>query len=418
MQHSLKTIEPAAPARKKKNPAIIQHLQAVSIKAAETAREYPVRGARGLYLLVHPSGLKVWVLRYRHLGKSRKLNLCHFNDVGLAEAKKLAAVKQGDIARGTDPVDVNKQKRLALKQAKIEAAAQEASTFEAIVPEFIKRHVLEKTRTRWANEVQRILAKEILPAWHAKTLSEITRRDVHVLLNKITDRPAKVLANRVLAVLARLYTWSIGCGIVETSPCIGFEKNVERKRTRVLSVQELAAIWKATDVLSWPNAAIIKTLVLTGMRLNEVAGGRWREIELVGKTWTVPSERSKTGEPRIIPLSPLTISVLKALPRIAPGDFIFSLNGRAPVGNYSTVKAALDKALPKDMEPWVVHSIRHTLATGLQGLKVQPHVIEFVLGHLPGKMTSQYQHAGYEEEARAALCQWAEHIAAGLEVFS
>jgi integrase len=150
-------------------------------------------------------------------------------------------------------------------------------------------------------------------------------------------------------------------------------------------------------------------LTLTGARRNEITGLRWSEIK--DDTIILGRDRTKAGEAHSIPLSPPALAILKQLPRIGPGDFVFSINGRNPVTDLAASKEKLDGLIK--IPSWHTHDLRRTVATGLQRLGINLQVIEAVLGHVGGSrsgIVGVYQRHSFDAEKRTALEAWAREV--------
>src|SRR4030095_2164582 len=142
---------------------------------------------------------------------------------------------------------------------------------------------------------------------------------------------------------------------------------------------ELAEVWKASEGLYHPFTAIFRLLILTGLRRNEVLGGRWDELDLETGLWTIPGSRMKAALPHEVPVPSQALAIVKDLPRIAAIPFMFpGRSGRKPIVNVNLAKARLDKATPT-VAPWRIHDLRRTLRSALSRLKVAHEVGERVL---------------------------------------
>lgn len=385
--------------------------RALTVKALENMKprkeryEVPCGEVQGLYLQIFPSGGRSWCLRYRFGRRSRKLTLG--SELTLKQARDLAREAHGALARGQDPA--------ALKQASKAAARPATDVIENVVEQFIARHVatLGKTTQR---EVSRLLRKEVATPWRGRRLSEISRADIHHLLDKIVDRPAPIQANRVLGWLRAMCNWAITRGLVEVSPCAGIKAPAPAKsRDRVLSDDELVALWEASERLDAPYVALIRLLILTGQRRSEVAGICWSELDLDARIWTLPKERTKNGIEHAIPLSDSAVEILKTLPRIDGCPFALTSSGRRPVSDFYNAKRTLDRLMPPDMAGWVLHDIRRSVASGMARLGVNLAVVEKLLNHVSGSfagIVGVYQRHSFSDEKRAALEAWARHVAA------
>jgi integrase len=383
--------------------------------------ETPDGKISGLYFVLQPSGAASWAVRYRLDGKPKKLTLGPFPAIDLTTARRRAQEALGDLARGGDPAA---QKR-AQKEAR-RAQQEVKDRVEDIAAVFVEKHARRKAGVLWAAETERLLRVEIVPAFGATRLGEITKGHVHDLLDSLIDRGSPTTANRALAVLKKLGNWSVERGIVTVSPFAGIKPPaLERARDRILSDDEIRIAWRAFGTVGWPFGDIAKLLLLTGMRRDEVAEARWTEIDLVGKTWAIAKERSKNGLAHEIPLSHTAIEILRGMPRI--GDkkdgFIFTTNGRTAVSGFSRAKESIDKAILAAMREadeyaeapagWVFHDLRRTTASGMAGLAIAPHVVEAVLGHRSGTIkgvAAVYNRYSYAIERRAALEAWSRRL--------
>ena len=201
-----------------------------------------------------------------------------------------------------------------------------------------------------------------------------------------------------------MYAWAIGEGLCETNPVDGTNKADEGKpRDRVLSDKELAAVWNAAPEGDY--GSIVKLLMLTAQRRDEIGSLRWSEIDTEAKTITLPASRTKNGREHVIPLSAQALAIIKATPQRANRDLVFG-SGDGGYSGWSKAKAAMDEKLGKGVAGWTLHDLRRTGATRMADSGVQPHIIEAVLNHVSGHkegVAGIYNRAAYEPEKRAAL---------------
>lgn len=403
-------------------------------------KEVPDGKVIGLYLVLQPSGAKSWAVRYRVAGQPKKLTIGPYPAIDLATARKRAQEAIGDVAGGKDPAAVKIAARAAAK------AEREAETdkVERVAELFVDRYAKPKTRD-W-RETKRMLDNEIVSRWRGRRLSLITRAHVAEMLDEIVDRGAPIRANRVFAQFRKLCNWAIARGIIERTPCQGLSApSPETKRDRVLSDDEVGLVWQASDASGWPFGPIVKLLLLTGARRDEVAGMRWGELDLDARTWTLPPTRTKNGRAHTVPLSDEAVAILRALPRMekrmedADGkislrrvDLVFSTTGTTTVSGFSRAKDRIDDAIlelmqksaeacgddPSQVTPperWTLHDTRRTVATNLQKLGVRLEVTESVLNHVSGSragIVGVYQRHDYAAEKRSALDAWARRLEA------
>jgi integrase len=394
-----------------------------NIKPGNGRREIPDGEIRGMYLVVQPSGAKSYVLRYRYAGKPRKLTVGPA-EMGLGEARKLAATARAGIAAGRDP----QGEKATAKESVREAVRTKRDSVEAVVTEFIERHVRRANKPSTAQEYVRILNKEIVARWGGRTLSDISRRDVNLLLDDIVDRGAPIAANRVFAILRKLCKWAVSREITLTSPCEGVTpRSSERPRDRVLDDRELSLVWRAADTLGWPYRDIVRLLVLTGARRGEVVGMAWPEIDFEKRRWSLPPSRTKNKRPHALPLASIALDILTSLPRVENGAALL-FPARAAVGRraipasaHSKAKFRLDHAIAELAEAegapplaqWAFHDLRRSAASGMAKLGVDLHVIERCLNHASGVfggIVGVYQKHRFEDATRRAMDAWAAHI--------
>jgi integrase len=258
-----------------------------------------------------------------------------------------------------------------------------------------------------------VIAKNGITArWQDRKITEIRRADIIALLDDTVDRGAPIIANRTLAVLRKLFNWTIERDLIEASPCAGVRPPAEEKsRDRVLSDDELRKVWKATEELGSPFGNIIQLLILTGQRRDEVGAMEWSEIDLEKGLWTLPRGRVKNDSGHEVPLSPTAVRIIQKLRHISGSKFVFTTNGKAPVSGYTKAKNAIVEK--SGVHEWRIHDLRRTVATGLARLGIALPVIERILNHVSGSfggIVGVYQRHDYAAEKRAALDSWARQL--------
>jgi integrase len=204
-------------------------------------------------------------------------------------------------------------------------------------------------------------------------------------------------------------------GLADTNPVVGTNRPTEeRSRDRVLTNEELAQIWVACRDDDYGR--IVRLLILTGQRREEVGGIAWDELDLDQGRWSIPRDRTKDGLPHDVPLTEAAILLLQSHPRREARQLVFGEAG-GPFQGWSKAKAALDKRILKSgprLAPWRLHDIRRTVATRMAEIGILPHVVEAVLNHVSGHkagVAGVYNKASYNTEKRQALNHWAGHVA-------
>jgi integrase len=371
-------------------------------KPSSARREIPDALLPGLYLVVQPSGAKSWAVRYRHHGRPRKHTLGKYPALNLVSARQSGAKVLRAAAEGEDPASDKRQ-----------ALATRKDSLETIAVQFIERHAKQNNRERTWRETERLLRTSVLPRWRGRTIHDISRKDVLRLLDDIVDKGSPIVANRTLSAIRKLFNWAVSRDILAMSPCTGIKPpTAERSRDRVLSDDELRAVWEGSEKLGWPFGPMVKILILTAQRRDEVAGMRWDELDLDGGIWALPPERVKNNKPHEVPLSNATVEILRSLPA-APGHLVFTTTGITSPSGFSKAKSRLDAMIEKPLKPWRLHDLRRTAATGMARLGIAMPVVEKILNHTSGSfrgVAAVYQRHDYREEKRLALQAWGAHV--------
>jgi integrase len=332
-----------------------------------------------------PSGRKTWIVAIRQPGRSSssRRSLGVYPQVPLGEARAAARALMADPGG---------------------AMADRSRTVADVLAEHIRRDQRGRGRRSW-QEVQRALEHDLKP-WAQRPITSITRRDVVRLINSIVDRGSPSMARRLLSHIKRLFAWCVEQSILDASPAASVRPPGDAtKRERVLTPDELARVWRASDGLGWPAGPIIRLLALTGQRLGEVAGMEWAELDLPGALWTLPAARMKGKRQHEVPLSQPVLELIASLPQVST-VYVFPARGTGPTRNLQPAKAKLD--LLSGVTGWTLHDLRRTAASGMARLGVAPHVVAEVLGHARSGVTSTvYVHHSFREEKRAALEAWA-----------
>jgi integrase len=251
----------------------------------------------------------------------------------------------------------------------------------------------------------------VLPKWRDKKLSQIRRADVRELIEAIEG---DVLPNRVLTTLKTVFRFALSRDWIEASPAEGIEKpKADTARDRFLNEEEIARVWRATELLGHPVRQYVQTLLLTAQRRTEVASMRWDAVDLEAGTWTLQASETKNKRAHLVPLSRPVIERLKAMPRF--GEYVFSTDGKTHVSGYAKVKQRLDEYIAVDggepMKAWRFHDFRRTASTHMVRLGVLEEVVAKVLNHSPQGVTAKvYALHRYESEKRSALDRWATEV--------
>jgi integrase len=363
----------------------------------------------GFGLRIREGGSRMYVIQYKIAGRTRRMTLGTTALIGPGEARDRASNLLAKVKLGTDPAG-----------EKAEAQAEAGETFATAVRRYLIRQKAHLRPSSYIND-ERYLLDHFAPL-HRLVLSTVDRRAVAERLSEIATNRGPASADRARASLSAFFTWAMREGLIDSNPVIATNTHrTIKSRDRVLSEPELAEVWRLSSDDAY--GTVIKLLILTSQRRNEIGGLRWGEVDFASRMIHLPVERSKNRQPHDVPLSESAIRLLQALPR--QGAFVL---GTASNGfcAFSDGKVALDqriaaarqKAGAEPMPPWVIHDLRRSCATHMAELGVQPHIIEAVLNHVSGHkagVAGIYNRAAYEREKRQALDLWAEHVMALVE---
>jgi integrase len=210
---------------------------------------------------------------------------------------------------------------------------------------------------------------------------------------------------------------------LESSPCehIKSSRIIGERQSddRTLSDAELLAFWQSAGEMAYPYGPIYRLLLLSGLRLNEVADAVWSEFDLAKGIWTIPATRMKgkngKARPHSVPLTADIMAILGSLPRFNRGEYLFSTtSGESPVWISDKVKRRLDAAMRKKLDnllpPWVNHDLRRTLRSRLSELRVSTDVAEAILAHVKPGIRGVYDRYEHFDEKRYALELWATQL--------
>ncbi len=368
----------------------------------------------GFAVRLTPKGTKSFIFFYRRNGKQRRSTLGRFPELTLAEARD----KARDILRLLDAGEDPRRDR-----HKQEKEFEQADTYAAAVDDYIQKYAIaKKNNRRWKTQQQLLMnaGKKLdtngrpdkkSKGWADLPVTEITRRHIHDALDARMAAGKPYVANRTFEVLRTFYRWLHSRDRVPENLMARIEQpfDGEKPNDRTWSDDEVKALWVAADKLNgfWPS--YLRLLILMGQRRNEILGMRWSELDLDEGVWTLPKERHKGKRGHKFPLPALAVRVLKGLPRVQGSPFVFPGRYDTPMAAGSKVQKRIQKA--SGVSDFTNKVARHTFRTGLDKLKVPPHVKLECLGHArQGVGDIHYSHYDYLDEQREAFEAWAQHV--------
>jgi integrase len=407
---------------------------------------------RGLAVRVAANGGRTYLCQYTLHGHKWRVPLGACSAVALFKAREAAAAIMGDVAKGKNPAAERKEAAAAERVQR----ARNRLTLRALIVDWHRLHLAGK-RVSYAAEAVRALhrafadhlddaAEDLDRTAVVRALDALTRRRKRKDNDGADKSNGTAMTGRTAAYGRAAFAWAVKRGAVRDNPFadLPIAKSAGR-RERVLSDPELAEIWRAADTAAAPYGSIIRLLILTGQRRGEVAGMAWGEVSDDLATWTLPGKRTKNHIVHTVPLSTPARQILRALlpcdangakrvlrERRSSGSLVLPGALGTPFAGWSKAKRSLDKAImgaraeaaagvgerPNRLEPWSIHDLRRTVATGLQRLGVRLEVTEAVLNHISGSrggIAGVYQRHDWAGEKRIALDAWAAHVAATIK---
>jgi integrase len=343
----------------------------------------------GFGLVVTAAGARSYIIQYRHNGRGRRMKLKGVRT--LSQARRVAKAELGKVGDRRDPL---------AERRKAETSAQ--NTLESIAEEYFKR---ERSHVRTMDERRTAFKRLIFPKFGTRPIDSIQRDEIARLLDRIEDENGPVMARLALAYLRRLMNWHARRSNDFRSPIVrGMGPKVSAARARVLSDDELRAVWKAAEAQGGAFSYFLRFILLTATRRTE--GARMTRDELSarrdtpGTDWTIPAARYKTKRDFLVPLSTAACELLDGMPRMGRRGYVFTTDGTRPIGGYSKFKRQFDEAC--GVSDWTLHDLRRTARSLMSRAGVISDHAERALGHvIPGVRGTYDRHEFLVEKARA-----------------
>jgi integrase len=351
----------------------------------------------GLRVRVLPSGARTWSLNIRDSkGTRRRFDIG--TGLGLAEARRKAEAMRRAVREGADPTS---ERRAARQRTR--AAREGLGTVGGLLEMyFVNGPGRERRRTAQSLQLVRAVFARVL----GKSRQDVKKGELQLLADGWRSAAS---ASRAVRVLRPCLKWAERRGLIPVGAANLEQPVADRKRERVVTVDELRAIWPH---LHGSHGNVIKWLLWTGCRLNEAVGMPFREIN--DDLWTIPAQRSKNGRSRTVPLPRQALDLLAARGGAgnSPGSdrLVFPSRGGGILSNWDRETKRLHQL--SGTSTWHRHDLRRAVATLLGDLGFAPHVVSVVLGHahIADGATAVYARSRYQREHREALQALADEI--------
>lgn len=369
---------------------------------------YRLCDGQGLSLLVQPSGAKWWRFDYLFVGTRKTISLGTYPTVTLAKARDRRLEARRLVADGVDPSK-------ARKDAKAKLRDEQAITFRFVAKEWLKKqHLAPRTIVR----IEGFLTRDVYPAIGRLPISSVSRQQMLSVLRTVEERGCHHTAHRLRQVCGQVFRYAMATHRADRDPCEALSdaltSSTARHYAAVTTPKEIGALMRAIDGLK-ASASVMYALRLAPLvfvRPGELRAAEWREIDLEAAIWRVPSDRIKTREDHLVPLSRQALAILTTLRDLTPGQLVFptSFDLKRHIADVS-----LNKALRRIGYPparMTMHGFRAMARTHLdEHMRFPPDVIEVQLGHrVRGPLGSAYNRSQYVEQRTLMMQAYADDL--------
>ncbi|HTX42849.1 MAG TPA: site-specific integrase [Acidobacteriaceae bacterium] len=370
---------------------------------------------RGFGVRVTPAGVVSFILNYRIHGRQRRITIGGFPELSAAAARDEASDLRNQIRKGHDPLEEREKDR-------------NEPTMHALIDDYLQSDLFLQRRSHTQREYRRMIEKIIRKKLGSRRLKAINARDIQQLRVSLAETPYQ--ANRVLALLSRMFTYAIKEKWISENPAKDTERCEEKKREACLTVDQIKAFRTALDGYKDQNAAnALRLLLLTGARSGETLKAKWEEFDLDRGTWTKPSHHTKQKKTEHVPLSAPALELLRRMRGKNASGPLFP--GKGEDGNSrvtlrrvwlqvcknaglatETTKKGKRRTIKKYSPTVRIHDLRHTYASHLVSAGVSLQIVGGLLGHTQPQTTMRYAHL-QDDSLRNATNQYARVIAFG-----
>jgi len=374
------------------------------------AKQITLFDGGGLFLLVTPTGGKLWRLKYRFEGKGKLLALGSYPEISLMEARRRRDEARKNIAHGVDPA--------VLRKAQKQADTEETETFEVITREWYGKFLHTWVKGH-ADKTLNLMEKDLFPWIGNRPISNITPPELLAVLRRIESRGALDTAHRARGLLGRIFRYAVSTGRAERDQAADLRGALppakESHHAAITDPKEVAPLLRALD--GYQGHFVVKCALrlapMLFVRPGELRQAEWSEIDLEEATWNIPAEKMKMKEPHLVPLSRQAVNILRELKDLTgESQYVFP-SGRSftrPMSN-NAILAAL-RRMGYDKDTMTGHGFRAMARTILdEVLHVRPDYIEHQLAHAVKDPNGRaYNRTAHLDERRKMMQRWADYL--------
>jgi integrase len=331
---------------------------------------------KGFGARITAAGAISFILNYRAGGRERRITIGSHPDWSVTAAREKAKELKRRVDDGGDPMGDRHAER-------------GAPTVADLAARYLQEHATRK-RANSAEGDAILLRQHVVSKLGPLRVAAVRRSEVEALHREVT-KTTPIRANRMLALLSKMFSLSIAWDMRPDNPCKGIAKNPENRRERFLTPAELGRLMSALAAHPRQSADAVRLLLLTGARRGEVLGATWDQFDLAAGVWVKPASATKQGRLHRIPLSVAAIQLLRDMQSKADGPALFPGRGRdAPQTTLKKFWAAICR--DAGIQGVRLHDVRHSYASLLAGAGLSLPTIGALLGHSSPATTQRYAH--------------------------
>lgn len=372
-------------------------------------KEFKLTDGGGMFLLVKPSGGKLWRLKYRFGGKEKLLALGRYPDISLAEARDRRHEARNKLANGIDPGEVRKAQKAA--------QTEQETTFEVVAREWYAKNEAGWSPTH-AVMVKTRLEKYVFPEIGGRPIAEIKAPEVLKLVHALEARGVIETAYRTKVICGQVFRYAVATGRADGDPTAALKGAMAKRKVKhhasITNPKEIAPLLRAIEGYqgTFHVKCALRLAPLVFVRPGELQNAEWAEFDLEAAEWNIPAERMKMKQPHLVPLSRQAVEILKELYAVT-GNERFLFPGRTPARPMSNnaINAAL-RYMGFDKETMTGHGFRAMARTILdEVLQVRPDFIEHQLAHAVKDPNGRaYNRTAHLAERRKMMQLWADYL--------
>lgn len=339
---------------------------------------------KGFNLRIYPTGRKTYFLQYRNQAhKTHKIKIGVHGNITTEEAREKARQLSLKISLGEDPAITSREKKAII-------------TVADLTKEYLELHANVNKRTKSIKDDTRMISNVILPKLGKFNIKIVTSLDLQKLHRDLKDKP--YLANRVRALINKMFNLARDWGWLTDNPVLGIEKYQEEKRDRWLNDGELQRLWAVLEKYNHHlTTHVFKLLLLTGARKGELLQATWDQFDLEKGIWTKPSHLTKQKKKEHLPLSENALQVINQVKQFKKESSLYLFPGKIDGQPLQEIKTFWKKVIKEaGIENVRIHDLRHTHASHLVSSGLSLSIVGKLLGHTQAATTQRYAHLADE----------------------